>query len=258
MATESVRGGLAYFEPAAPRVLAHRGLALEAPENTLLAFAHALGLGVTHIETDVHESADGVAMVAHDADLSRIAGRPERVGDLTVAELAALDLGEGQHVPTLAEALDAFPEARFNIDLKSGGAIEPTVDAIRAARAEDRVLLTSFSERRRRAALALLPGVATSASGPRFAAALLATVVRGGPFVRAALRGLHAVQIPTRAIGLNTVSPARIRAFHAAGVEVHVWTINEQAEMHRLLALGVDGIVTDRADRALDVVATLE
>jgi glycerophosphoryl diester phosphodiesterase len=258
MPTAMSTAGLAYFEPAVPRVLAHRGLALEAPENSLLAFAHALALGVTHIETDVHASADGVAVIAHDTDLTRVAGRPDRVDALTVAELAALDLGEGQHLPTLAEALDAFPEARFNIDLKSAQAVQPTVDAIRSARAEHRVLLTSFSERRRRAALALLPQVATSASGPRFAAALLASVVRGGPLVRAALRGLHAVQIPVRALGLDTVSPARIRAFHAAGVEVHVWTINESAEMTRLLALGVDGIVTDRADRALEVVATLE
>lgn len=249
---------LPYFATALPRVLAHRGLAVEAPENTLLAFAHALALGVTHIETDVHASADGVAVIAHDPDLRRVEGRPQRVAELTVAQLARLDLGEGQHMPTLAEALEAFPDARFNIDLKSADAVTPAVEAIEAARAHDRVLLTSFSERRRRAALAQLPGIATSASGPRFAAALLASVVRGGPVVRAALRGLHAVQIPTRAIGLDTVSPARIRAFHAAGVEVHVWTINEQIEMRRLLDLGVDGIVTDRADRALEVIRTLE
>lgn len=257
MPLEHALSALPYFAPARPRVLAHRGLALEAPENTLLAFAYAIALGVSHLETDVHASADGVAMIAHDTDLSRVAGRPQRVGDLTVAELGRLDLGEAQHMPTLAEALSAFPEARFNIDLKSAEAVTPTVDAIRTARAEDRVLLTSFSERRRRAALAQLPGVATSASGPRFAAALLASVVRGGPIVRAALRGLHAVQIPTRAIGLDTVTPARIRAFHAAGVEVHVWTINDEVEMRRLLGLGVDGIVTDRADLAVSVVAAL-
>lgn len=250
--------GLPYFEPARPRVLAHRGLALEAPENSLLAFAHALALGVTHLETDVHASADGVAVIAHDPDLSRVAGRPQRVDQVTVAELARLDLGAAQHMPTLAETLDAFPDARFNIDLKSADAVAPAIEAVRAARAVDRVLLTSFSERRRRAALAQLPGVATSASGPRFAAALLASVVRGGPLVRAALRGLHAVQIPARAIGLDTVSPVRIRAFHAAGVEVHVWTINDADEMRRLLSRGVDGIVTDRADVAVQVVAALE
>lgn len=248
---------LPYFAPSTPRVLSHRGLAIDAPENSLLAFAHAIALGVTHIETDVHVSADGVAIIAHDPDLARVAGRSARVEDLTVADLAALDLGSGQHMPTLAEALAAFPEARFNIDLKSAGAIVPTVTAVRDARAEERVLLTSFSERRRRAALRLLPGVATSASGPRFAAALLAASVRFGPGVRGALRGLHAVQIPTCALGLDTISPARLSAYHRVGVEVHVWTVNEEAEMRRLLALGVDGIVTDRADIAVEVLRTL-
>lgn len=236
-------------------MFAHRGLAVSAPENTLLAFQHALELGVDHIETDVHASSDGHAIVAHDDDLRRVGGIDARVDALTARDLARLDLGAGQHVPTLAETLDAFPDARFNIDLKSAAAIAPTVAAIRAARAEQRVLLTSFSEQRRRAALRLLPEVATSASGPRFAAALLATVVRAGPVVRQALRGLHAVQIPERALGISTVTPARIAAFHAAGVEVHVWTVNEPADMARLLDRGIDGIVTDRADLALSVVA---
>lgn len=252
-----MRPQLPYFETPVPRVLAHRGLATDAPENTLLAFANAVALGVTHIETDVHASADGQAIVAHDPDLSRVAGRVQRVVDLTAHELAQIDVGQGQHLPTLAEALDAFPDTRFNIDLKSADAVVPTIETIERARAVDRVLLTSFSERRRRAALTRLPHVATSASGPRFAAALLASVVRSGPLVRAALRGLHAVQIPARAIGLDTVTPARIRAFHSAGVEVHVWTINDEPEMRRLLALGVDGIVTDRADIALEVVKSL-
>ncbi len=248
---------LPYFAPSRPRVLAHRGLATEAPENTLLAFAHAVALGVAHLETDVHVSADGVAVIAHDPDLGRVAGREARVGDLTVAELAAVDLGEGQHMPTLAEALDAFPETRFNIDLKVAGAVAPTVSAVREADAVDRVLLTSFSERRRRAALRLLPEVATSASGPRFAAALLAASSGFPPGVRGALRGVHAVQIPARALGLDTVSPARLAAYRRSGVEVHVWTVNDELEMRRLLGLGVDGIVTDRADIAVEVLRSL-
>ena len=246
---------LPYFEPARPRVFAHRGLALDAPENTLLAFAHALAVGVDHVETDVQASRDGVAVVAHDDDLSRVGGTSDRVDALTAAELARLDLGAGQHMPTLAEALDAFPDLRFNIDLKSEASIAPTIEAIRKTRAEQRVLLTSFSEQRRRAALRMLPEVATSASGPRFALALAASVVRATPAVRRALTGIHAVQIPERALGLSTVTPARIRAFHSAGVEVHVWTIDEPAIMARLLDLGVDGIVTDRADLALEVIS---
>jgi len=248
---------LPYFAAPTPRIIAHRGLAIEAPENTLLAFAHAVGIGVTHIETDVHVSADGVAMVAHDPDLSRVAGITASVDTLSARDLATIDLGQGQHMPTLSEALDGFPDAFFNIDLKTMGAVVPTVEAITELRANDRVLLTSFSERRRRAVLRLLPDVATSASGPRFASALVASVVRAGPLVRASLRGLHAVQIPQRALGLDTVTPARIRAFHDAGVEVHVWTINDADTMRDLLGRGVDGIVTDRADLGRAVVASL-
>lgn len=248
----------AYFAPPRPRVLAHRGLAVEAPENTLLAFAHALALGVDHLETDVHASRDGIAMIAHDPDLDRVAGIPGRIDERTAAELASIALGGDQGFATLAEALDAFPEARFNIDLKSADAVAPTVDAVRQLRAEHRVLLTSFSERRRAAALRLLPEVATSASAPRFAAALVAARIGAVPLVRAALSGVHAVQIPERALGGETTTPRLLRAFHAAGVEVHVWTINEPATMRALLARGVDGIVTDRADLAVEVVRSGE
>lgn len=243
-----------YFSPAGPRVFAHRGLAVEAPENTLLAFAHALSHGVEYLETDVHASADGVAVIAHDPDLQRAGDSAVRVRELTVAELGALDLGEGQHMPTLAEALDAFPDARFNIDIKSPDAVLSTVETVRALRAERRVLISSFSERRRRAAVRMLPGVATSASGPIFVGALLAATVRGAAAVSAVLRGVQAVQIPERALRMNTLSPGRLRHYHAAGVEVHVWTINDTDAMHRLLDLGVDGIVTDRADLAIDVI----
>src|SRR5690554_3477427 len=153
-----------FFSPAAPRVFAHRGLALEAPENTMLAFLKALSVGVDYLETDVHASSDGVAVIAHDETLTRVAGRPVRVDHLTMAELRRVDLGEGQGFPSLAEVLDAFPEARFNIDLKSNAAVEPTVDAILEAGAVQRVLVASFDDRRRLAALERLPGVATSAS----------------------------------------------------------------------------------------------
>lgn len=246
-----------YLAAAGPRVLAHRGLATAAPENTLLAFAHALALGITHIETDVHASRDGVAVIAHDAELQRVAGRPGSVAELDARALGRLDLGGGHGMPTLDAALEAFPEARFNIDVKSAAAIAPTAEAVRRRRAEHRVLLTSFSERRRAAAVRLAPGVATSASGPRFAAALLAARVGLRPLVRRALAGLDAVQIPERALGIETTAPPLLRAFHDAGVEVHVWTINDPTTMRALLERGVDGLVTDRADLALEVLRSL-
>ncbi|OJX63438.1 MAG: glycerophosphodiester phosphodiesterase [Micrococcales bacterium 73-13] len=244
-----------FFEPPRPRVLAHRGLAIDVPENTLLAFERAVAVGAAYIETDVHASADGVAILAHDPDLMRVAGLGARIGELTAAELARVGLGAGQGLVPLAEALDAFAGIRFNIDVKDPAAVEPTARAVRAAAAVDRVLVSSFSEARRRAAVALLPGVATSASASRFVRALLAGKAGFGPGVRRALRGLDAVQIPERALGLATTTRRMIRAFHAAGVEVHVWTVNAQERMAELFALGVDGVVTDRADLGVPTAA---
>jgi glycerophosphoryl diester phosphodiesterase len=245
-----------YFTPAAPRVLAHRGLALEAPENTLPAFAKAVAVGVTHLETDVHASADGVAIISHDPDLTRLASRRVDVGQLTSRELHRIDLGDGHGFCSLAEALDAFPDARFNIDIKTQSAVVPTVDAIHAARAVDRVLIGSFSPARRLAVVRRLPGVATSVSARGAVAAVTAARSPGGlPALRRILRDVQAVQLPLSILRMSTMTPRTIAAFHAVGVEVHVWTINDETAMDRLLDLGVDGLVTDRADLAMAVLA---
>lgn len=247
------RGGAdkAFFSPASPRVFAHRGLALEAPENTMLAFLKALSIGADYLETDVHASSDGVSVIAHDETLSRVAGRPVRVDHLTIAELRRVDLGEGQSFASLAEVLDAFPEARFNIDLKSDAAVDPTVEAILEAGAVDRVLVASFDDRRRLAAVKRLPGVATSASKRASSRAVAAARLGILPAVRRALHGVDAVQLPEKFKGVNLITPRLLSTMKAAGVEVHVWTINDVPTMERLLSMGVDGIVTDRADLAL-------
>ncbi len=251
-AAEADRG---YFSPAPPRVLAHRGLALEAPENTLLAFLHAVNAGVTHIETDVHASADGVAMVSHDPDLTRVAGRDVRVAQLTAAELRRVQLGQGQGYCSLADALDAFPETRFNIDVKSADAIPGTIKAVTDLGATDRVLIGSFSTKRRLAVVRELPGVATSISAGGALPAAHAARAGAVRMLTRLLAGVDAVQLPTRVAGAPITTPRAIRNFHAAGVEVHIWTINDPTEMVRLLDAGVDGIVTDRADLALPLVA---
>lgn len=244
-----------YLSPARPRVFAHRGLAIEAPENTILAFAEAVGIGAGYVETDVHASADGVAVISHDPDLARVAGRDVRVDQLTIAELRRIDLGHGQGFSSLAEALDAFPETRFNIDVKSRAAADPTADAVLAAGASSRVLVSSFDEGRRTAALRRLPGVVSSASARRLLFALLGGKLGFSPAVRCALRGLVAVQVPEKALGLRITTERMLGELHAAGVEVHVWTVNDPRRMIELLNLGVDGLMTDRADLALPLVA---
>jgi glycerophosphoryl diester phosphodiesterase len=251
--------GLRYFEPGLPRVFAHRGLAAAtelsegAPENTMLAFAAALGVGVSYIETDVHGSRDGVSVISHDPDLTRLAGIQSAVNDYTMAELRTIDLGADQGFCSLAEALDAFPETRFNIDIKSEDAVQPTVDAIIAANAVGRVLVTSFSEARRLAAVQQLPGVATSTGASRFARALATGKLGATPLLRSVLRDVDCVQIPMTYGPVRITTPRMIRRLHEAGVEVHVWTINDAPTMHALLDLGVDGLVTDRADIAMQV-----
>jgi glycerophosphoryl diester phosphodiesterase len=245
-----------WFDPPRPRVLAHRGLALDAPENTMLAFEAAVRAGADYVETDVHVSADGVAVLAHDPTLKRVAsGRAERVAELGVHELARIDLGAGQGFPTLDEALHAFPNTRFNIDVKTDAAIDATVDVVLRADAAERVLLTAFSDARRRRLAAMVPGVATSAGRASVLRARAASVTGNAPLLRRAVAGAHALQIPERVGRIRLLSPGLIDTAHAAGVEIHVWTVNEEAEMRRLLALGIDGIVTDRADLALRIIA---
>ena len=195
-------------------------------------------------------------MISHDADLTRVLNRDVRVDQLTRAELGRVALGHGQGFSSLAEALDAFPDARFNIDVKSDAAVEPAVRAIRDARAIPRVLVSSFSEGRRARSVTLLPGVATSASARGVAAVLVAHRLGNAALMSRLLRGLHAVQVPeTSRIG-RIVTGRFVRAMHAHEVEVHVWTVNETADMTRLLDLGVDGIVTDRCDLAVNLIAS--
>ena len=238
-----------YFAGATPRVLAHRGLHLDAPENTAGSFRAAIEAGATFIETDVVGSKDGLAIISHDTTLDRISTRTGRVSDYTAAELADIDLG-GEGFLTLAQALEQFTTARFNIDVKAETAIDGVVRAVNDAEALDRVLITSFSAQRRRATMARLPGVASSASATEFL--VIAAAARMG--ITPPLPLVHALQIPERANGITFVTERLVNRYHRAGLEVHVWTVNDEATMRRLLALGVDGIVTDRADIALGVV----
>lgn len=240
-----------YFAGRTPRVLAHRGLHTDAPENTAGSFRAAIAAGATYIETDVVGSKDGLAVISHDTTLDRVSDRTGPVGALTAAELADVDLG-GEGFITLAEALEQFPTTRFNIDVKDEAAIEGVVSAVRDAGALDRVLITSFSAARRRATVAHLPGVASSAASTEFLR--LAALVKMG--ITPPLPLIHVLQIPERANGVTFVNDRLIERYHRAGLEVHVWTVNDEVAMRRLLAMGVDGLVTDRADLALAVVGS--
>ena len=233
-----------WFDGPLPRILAHRGLALDAPQNSVDAFRAALTAGATHLETDVRATADGAAVLVHD---------PELTDGRAVADLPLAALREAlPRVATLAEALAALPDARFNIDLKHADAVAPTAAAVAGAAAASRVLLTSFSRRRRRAVLRLVPTAATSASADGVAGVVAGLRLRAPGLTRSALRGVDALQIPERAAGTDLAAPWSIAAMHRAGVEVHFWVVNDPIRMRELVARGADGVVTDRPDLARD------
>ncbi|WP_426183259.1 glycerophosphodiester phosphodiesterase family protein [Microbacterium sp. TWP3-1-2b2] len=249
-----------------PRVLAHRGLptaqgegspssgtASDAVwENTAAAFATAHAAGAEYIETDCRVTADGDVVLFHDETLTRLLSDDRTVDEVRTDELADLLAPHGGLL-TVGEMLEMFPETRFNIDVKADAATTP-LGPIVAPHAH-RVLLTSFSDaRRRRAVDAVLSAgaeirPATSAGRAGMMRVKLLSALRL-PCARV-LRDIDALQIPERYGPIRVLTSSLVRAAHRHDVEVHVWTVNDPADMRRLVDQGVDGIVTDRADRAL-------
>ncbi len=245
-----------YLDSPLPLAFAHRGGAyhpeIEGLENTLTAFRHAVALGYTYLETDVHVTSDGVLLAFHDTVLDRVTDRTGTIEEATWSEIQMALIGGSEPVPTLAQLFDAFPDARFNIDLKSEGAVEALASFVAEREAWDRVLVGSFSGRRMNAFRRRTDGrVATSAHPLEVAAYLLVPSAR---LARWLTRGRPvALQVPHRRGRLVVVSPGLVRRAHGAGVQVHVWTIDDPIEMNTLLDRGVDGIMTDRTDILRDV-----
>lgn len=233
--------GAGFLSTIKPFGIAHRGGDTGGPENSVAAFRHAVGIGFSHLETDVHLTSDGTVVAFHDSDLSRMLDRPGRIADLTWNELAELRLGDGHGIPRLADLLDEFPDARFNIDPKADEVVKPLCQLVRDSNSVDRICIGSFSDRRTYQAKELLgPELCTSA-GPIDLAALLSQARLG----RTISTGHSCVQIPVRQFGIRLDRPWMISRFHQAGLQVHYWTINDIDEMERLLDAGADAIITD-------------
>ena len=228
--------------------IAHRGGTLRHPENTLNAFQDAVDLGFRYIETDVHASADGQLYAFHDDHLGRIVGIHAYIGDLSSAELDAIRFGGGYRIPRLDEVLSTWPTLNVNIDPKADASVEPLVRAIERHGAIDRVCVGSFSDRRIRFCQRELgPDLCTS-MGPREVARLVlqSRGFPGRPFSAASAQVPQSYSILGRDVPITT---ARfVKAAHDRGVYVHVWTIDDEATMHQMLDIGVDGIMTDRPD----------
>jgi glycerophosphoryl diester phosphodiesterase len=242
-----------YLSPELFRLFAHRGLTVgpdgqKLDENSQRAFAAALAAGAAYLEVDVRASRDGVSVVCHDETLLRVAGQDTNVAELDWSDLSTISLLNGSNLMSLEQLLAKFASARVNIDIKSMDAAVPTAEVIARLKAQDRVLVSSFSEKRRLATTALLPGVATSGSAQRLLLTWLAHKLGSVTLLRKALNGLDALQIPIASGRLRFDTKAFIAAVRAQGVEVHYWTINDPALALELRARGANGVVSDRID----------
>lgn len=251
-----------------PLVIAHRGGAGLWPENTIHAFEGARKLGVDVIETDVRSTADGVLVVIHDASVERTTDGAGSVNEMTLAELKKLDAGyrwsadggksfpfrgRGLTVPTLDEVFRAFPQMNFNIEPKqeTPSIVEPLCRMIRERGMTSKIVIGSFShalmEKFRRAC----PEIATSAS-PVEVVQFLA-MSKGAEGEASYKFAMQALQVPEYAAGRRVLTESFVEAAHRHNLKVHAWTVNETADMRRLLEIGVDGLMTDYPDRLMEL-----
>lgn len=235
--------------------MAHRGGRLSVDgvnlENTLSAFHSAVELGYRYLETDVHATADGVLLAFHDGCLDRVTNMHGRISDQQWSDIQTARISGVEPIATVEELFDSLPDVRVNIDIKSHNAIEPLIAALESHNAWDRVCVASFQ-------------VTTIREFRRRVGRRVPTTVSAvGTAVYAFTRGLRtmvrpigeAFQVPptTWKDQLTVVSPGMLKAAHNIGRVVHVWTINERAEMERLIDMGVDGIITDELTTLRDV-----
>lgn len=237
-----------YFDTGnAVAALAHRGFSLDGLENSMAAFQAAVDLGFRFVETDAHGTVDGIAVALHDDSLDRTTDGSGLVAQLPWATVKRAKIGGVEPVPLFEDLLGTWPELRVNVDIKAESGIAPVVDAIERTKSHHRVCVASFSTARRRAALKLLSKPVATSAGTSEAARFFAKGALGLG-VAGTLRSVDALQIPHRAGGLRILSARHVLAAHRAGKAVHVWTINDEPTMRELIAMGVDGIVSDRAD----------
>ncbi|MEU9141157.1 glycerophosphodiester phosphodiesterase [Streptomyces sp. NPDC048404] len=234
-----------YLDHPGPIPFAHRGGSADGLENTLTQFRRAVDAGYRYIETDVHATADGRLVAFHDTTLDRVTDGAGRIADLPWDDVRQARVAGKEPVPLFEDLLEEFPETRWNVDVKTEPALVPLLDLIDRTDAWDRVCVGSFSEARVTRAQHL--------AGPRLATSfgtrgVLNLRLRSWGVPAAVRRSAVAAQVPETQSGVPVVDRRFVRAAHARGLQVHVWTVNESERMHRLLDLGVDGIMTDHID----------
>jgi glycerophosphoryl diester phosphodiesterase len=231
-------------------ISAHRGGSIEAPENTLESFKYAIDLGSAYIETDVQLSADGIPFIFHDDDLSRLLGEDITFNSLHSNEINQLKLFESYQIPTLEEALKKFPGTYFQIDVKTDEVALPTMQVIQDLDAFSRVCIASFSSKRLKLVKKNFPETCLS-MGPM---EILKLLLSSFGLYNKKVQG-DCLQIPIYHYGIKLVTKRFVKFVQSLGLKIHVWTINDENTMQKLINIGVDGIITDRPKLLKDVLS---
>lgn len=237
-----------YLESDGFLAFAHRGGRGGGPENTLPAFQHAVDLGYRYLETDVHATRDGVLLAFHDETLDRVTDGTGRICDLDYQAVAKVRVGGREPIPLLEDLLGAWPDLRINIDPKLDHAAVPLVAAIKRCGAIERVCVSSFSSRRTAWIRGELGARLCTGTGPLSTARLWLSSLSGplAPVWDGFAEGC--AQIPTDKWGIPLAGGRLVARAHELGLQVHVWTIDDRAEMNRLIDIGVDGLMTDELE----------
>lgn len=230
-----------YLNQSGVSISAHRGGSEEAPENTLESFSYAIGLGSSYIETDVQLSADGIPYIFHDDDLSRLLNMEVKFNSLHSDQIEKLKLFESYQIPKLETALTQFPNALFQIDLKTDEVALPAMKVIESLNAFDRICIASFSSNRLQKVRKKFPDTCLS-MGPK---EILKLLLASFGLYNKTIYG-DCLQVPIYHYGIKLVTRRFVKYVQSIGLKIHVWTINDENTMRKLIDLGVDGIITDR------------
>jgi glycerophosphoryl diester phosphodiesterase len=242
-----------FLDHPGPIPFAHRGGAKDHPENTMVAFEAAVALGYRYLETDVQATRDGVLVVFHDDTLDRVTDRTGVIAELPYAEVRLARV-QGEPIPLLEDVLGTWPDLLVNVDAKNDHGVEHLIAAVQRTNSVERVCIGSFHDSAlARIRTALGPRLCTSA-GPREVARVRAASLLPGFAQAAAGRSKAAcLQVPVRYGRVPIVDGRLVRAAGRIGAPVQVWTVDDAAEIDRLLDLGVLGIMTDRLQVLKDV-----
>lgn len=251
-------------------VLAHRGFSGRYPENTMLAFEKAAELPIDGLEMDIHATKDGVLVISHDDSVERMTNGEGRIQDYTLAELKELDAGyrftpdggqthpfrgQGLTIPTMEEVLQRFTDLWINVDIKQHdpAAVEKFCALITEYEAHEQLCVGSFSSEAVKLFRQICPQVVTLATMSEILQLFILNKIR----LERWFEGGHPIQVSPQdtrlGVTFEVATPRFLEAAHKRGTAVHLWTINKKAEMARFVEMGVDGIITNYPDRALEL-----